>query len=327
MARRKNTNMSRMKNIEPSPLTMTFATVTTGTGVTLRSYIDLSQCASILARRFYRQGLNWGIAGIKVTSSQPGFVAVHKIPNTWVASAAWHKTFALWNKQMNDTLEEGGNESLRARFSDFKVYADVPHRSAGFPGNLLPVDSLGAPALPGEWDSSHVVLPQTSPDGSGTLIEPTEFTLHMVGANSATSKGVIEGYASSRSFPQSPDPVGPSASSANNWMSSMFDDGSANPEILDNAENENDNLPYNQTEYPGGSGQLVGLEWHDFAQIYATSATTNVGITRLKGGNFPCGLIAVDWTPGGDNAANLAIQIDMIPGSHRGYLAEPMQDM
>jgi hypothetical protein len=327
MARRNNNKMSRMRKIEPSPLTMTFATVATGTGVTLRSYIDISQCASILARRFYRQGLNWGIAGMKVSSSQPGFIAVNKIPNTWVASAAWHKTFALWNKQISETLDEGGNQSLRARFSDFKVFADFVHRQAGFAGNLLPKDSAGNTALPGEWDSSHVVLPNTTPDASGSLVDPSEFTLHMVGIDAGASKGMIEGYANSRSFPQSPDPVAPAGSSPNNWMSTMFDDGSANPQIIDNAENENDELPYDQTNYPGGNLQLAGLEWHDFTQIYATSATTNVGTSRIKGGNFPCGLIAIDWTPSGDNTANLVIQIDLIPGSHRGYLAEPMQDM
>ncbi len=309
-------------------MTFTFATPgTTAPGASLRSTVDLSQVASILARRFYRQGLNWAVAGIKVSSTQPGTVTCLKIPNTWMASNGWHKTFALWNKQMNDTLEEGGNESLRARFSDFKIYSDAAHRAAGYGANLLPADSAGVFAAPGEWDPSHVVLPQTAADGSGTLIDPTEFTIHMVGASTGNSKGIIQGYEDSRSFPQSPDPVGPSASSPNNWMSAMFDVGSASPEILDNAENENDDLPYPQTNYPGAGTQLPNLEWHDITQIYGTSATTNIGNSRLKGGNFPCGLVTIVWTNSGDTPANLVFQIDMIPGNHRGYLAEPMQDM
>jgi hypothetical protein len=327
MARRNNNKMTRMRKIEPSPLTFTFSMPASGTP-SGSAYIDLSQCASLVARRFYRQGLNWGTAGFKVSASTPGTVTISKVPNTWVASAAWHKTFALWNKQINDTLEEGGNESLRARFSDFKVFADVAHRTAGFAGNLLPIDILNVAANPGEWDASHIVLPQTAADGSGTLIEPTEFTLHMVGATTAASKCMIQGYEDSRAFPQSPDPVGPSASSANNWMSAMFDDGSANPQILDNAENDNDELPYPQTDYPGTTGQLPNLQWHDIARVFSTSATTDIGITRLKGGNFPCGLIRIDWVESaGTMDVPLLIQIDMIPGNHRGYLAEPMQDM
>jgi hypothetical protein len=329
MARRNNNKMTRRpKKIQPSPMTLTLATAVSAPGATLRSYIDLSQCASIMNRRFYRQGLNWAVSGFKITSTQPGFSVVSKVPTTWVSSNAWHKTFALWNKQIVDTLEEGGNESLRARFSDFKVFADPAHRALGVAGNLLPVDSAGVAATAGEWDASRIVLPQTAADGSGTLIDPTEFTLHMVGASTGASKGIIEGYADSRAFPQSPDPVGPAASSANNWMSAMFDDGSANPEILDNAENENDDLPYDQVNYPGGATQVPNLAWHDFTQIYSTSATTNVGIQRMKGGMFPCGLVAIDWTPAAEAiAANLVIQIDLVPGDHRGYLCEPMQDM
>lgn len=327
MANKKRALQRRAPKLQPSPLTMTFATGVVAPGATLRSVIDISQCASILARRFYRQGLNWAVAGIKVQSAQSALVFCQKIPNTWMTSNAWHKTFALWNKQMNDTLEEGGNESLRARFSDFKIFADATHRAAGVAGNLLPTDGLGSVAVAGEWEGSHVVLPQTAADGSGTLIDPTEFTLHMVGASNVNSKGIIEGYADSRAFPQSPDPVGPAAASPNNWMSSMFDDGSANPEILDNAENENDDLPYTQVNYPGGATQLPGLESHDISTIYSTSATTNIGVTRIKGGNFPCGLVIIESINKGDTPANLVFQIDMIPGMHRGYLAEKMQDM
>ena len=325
MARKSKSLARRPKKLQPSALTFTFATTPGAPGATVRSTIDLSQCASILNRRFYRQGLNWAVAGFKISSTGPGLALCGKVPNTWSTSNAWHKTFALWNKQMNDALEEGGNESLRARFSDFKVFADPAHRTAGFAGNLLPMDFGAATATAGEWDASHVVLPQTAADGTGTLIDPTEFTLHMVGASTGSSKGIIEGYADSRAYPHSPDPVGPSAQSPNNWMSAMFDDGSASPEILDNAENENDDLPYTQVNYPGGATQLPNLEFHDFGQIFSTSATTNVGTTRMKGGNFPVGLIAIDWTPVA--ADNLVIQIDLIPGDHRGYLAEPMQDM
>ena len=187
MARRNNNKMTRMRKIEPSPLTITLATPgTTAPGAVLTQYIDLSQIASIVARRFYRQGLNWGIAGMKLQSAQPGTIQVSKIPNTWVASAAWHKTFALWNKQINETLAEGGNQSLRARFSDFKIYADTDHRALGFGANLLPKSVTPGVAVGGEWDSSHVVLPQTAADASGTLIDPTEFTLHMVGASTGS---------------------------------------------------------------------------------------------------------------------------------------------
>jgi hypothetical protein len=103
-------------------------------------YIDLSQCASLVNRRFYRQGLNWAVAGFKLISGADvrALTSISKIPNTWVASNAWEKSFRAWNKQQMDAIEEAGAESALARFRDFKVFADVDHVSAGFAANLLP---------------------------------------------------------------------------------------------------------------------------------------------------------------------------------------------
>lgn len=325
MAKRKYSR-NRMSKIEPAVMTITLATPNTSAGATSNNYFDLSQIASIVNRRFYRQGLNWAVAGFKFSSLQTGQINVSKLPNTWVTSNAWEKTFRLWNKQLTDTLEEAGNQSARARFSDFKIYADQTHRSAGVLANLLPKDASGNQALPGEWNPSHIVLPNTAADASGSDVDPTEYTLHMVGNDGAGGKGMIRGYQNSRSYPQSPDPVAPVMSSPNNWMSVMFDDGHANENILDNAQTENDELPYPQTTYPGGATTLPGLQWHDLIQIYPTSISTNVGIVHGKGGNFPCGLVRVDWTPS-EVSANLVIQVDLVPGNHRGYLAEPMTEM
>ncbi len=329
MARKSKSLARRPKKLQPAELTMTFATAVVDPAATLRSVIDLSQCASILNRRFYRQGLNWAVAGFKIQSQQPFTLNCQKLPNTWSTSNAWHKSFALWHQQQQDALEDGGSESALARFNDFKVHADVAHVTAGVGANLLPVDGLGTPAVPGEWDMSQIVIPQVNPDGSGTLIEPAEFLLHMVGVNrnAAVSRGIIEGYADSRAFPHSPDPVSPDIASADNWMRTMFNVGSDTEEITDNATNHNDELPYPQVNYPGGETQLPGLQFHDISQIYATSATTNIGVARVKGGNFPCGLVIVEGTNKGDTPANIVIQVDLIPGHHRGYLAEPMQEM
>lgn len=337
MARKYSKGKSK---IEPAALTMTFTTTTTGTGVRQRSYVDLSQVASLMNRRFYRQGINWAVAGFKVSSLQPGAVTVSKLPNTWVTSNAWEKAFRAWNKQQMEYVEQAGAESGVAAFRDFKVFADTDHVDQYLVNgsdlnatNLMPIAVGPAAAVVtatgGEWEPSQIVVPNLIADASGSLVDPFEYLLHMVGTNghAGISRGILEGYADSRAYPQSPDPVSPALDSDQNWMQRMFDVGNDGGEIIDNATDKNDELPYPQVSYPGGQNQLQGLESHDFAQIYATSATTNVGIARLKGGNFPCGLIAIDWTPSGDNAANILLQIDLVPGSHRGYLCEPMTEM
>ena len=314
----------KRNGMQPAVQTITLATPGTGAGTW---FVDLSQIASLVNRRFYRQGINWAVGSMKFLSTRGGQANVYKLQNTWVTSNAWEKAFRMWNKQQMDAVEDGGAESAVARFRDFKVFMNPDHVAAGIAANLLPLDGSGAPILPGEWEPSLIVLPNTSPGAGGDLIEPSERLLHMNGlnVNGTVSRGIIEGYADSRSYPQSPDPVSPDIASSQNWMARMFDVGNDINESLENATDRNDELPYDQENYPGGSLNFAGLQWHDIIQLHSTSGTTSIGTQMGKGGNFPCGLMAINWNP--EEAANLVIQINLIPGSHRGYLCEPMTEM
>ena len=146
MAKRRM-NGKRSK-IEPAVMTLYVPTSSVG-GVTssITEYIDLSQVASLVNRRFYRQGLNWAVSGIKVLS-QTGFVGsitCAKLPNTWVMANAWEKSFRAWQRMNTEALSEA--ESVRPRFLDFKVYADSDHHTAGYGGNLLPISLDGTYTL------------------------------------------------------------------------------------------------------------------------------------------------------------------------------------
>ena len=57
MARKRN---MKSRKLEPAVQTMIF-TLPNG-----ESTLDLSQCASIVNRRFYRQGINWVVAGFRI---------------------------------------------------------------------------------------------------------------------------------------------------------------------------------------------------------------------------------------------------------------------
>jgi len=325
MARRTSTK------IQPAEMTLLTATTSVPAGATGEFTIDLSQCASLMNRRFYRQGLNWAVAGFKILtqSGVSGNVSVLKLPNTWVTSNAWEKAFRAWNKQQMDAIEEAGAESAVARFRDFKVHADTVHVTAGFGNNLLPYDGstpIAQQFAVGEWENSQIVIPNLIADASGSLVDPKEYALHMVGVNNfgSLSKGVLEGYADSRAYPQSPDPVSPVIGSDQNWLRNMFDVGNDSTEVTDNATDRNDNLPYPQVDYPGGEIQAPGLMVHDLSGI---TGTTIGGTTRLKGGNFPCGLVRVLFDNTGETSGNITLLIDLVPGDHRGYLAEPMTEM
>jgi len=317
-----------MKKTQPAEMTMYFPLPSPSLPGTSRTdYIDLSQVASLINRRFYRQGINWSVAGFKVlsTANSTGFIGISKIPTTWVAGNAWQKAFAMWNKQQMEAVDDAGSSTAVSGFRDFKVFADEDHANSGVVNNLLPYSIGNILATPGMWEASQIVLPNTAAGPGGDLVEPSERFLHMCGinVNGTVSRGIIEGYADSRAFPQSPDPVSPDIDSAQNWMARMFDDGNDINVVLENATDRNDELPYPQVDYPGGAGQLESLMLHDLTFI---SNTTVGGTSYLKGGNFPCGIIRVDQTRS-EGDLSLQLLIDLVPGSHRGYHCEPMSEM
>ncbi len=337
----------KRRKIEPAVQTLQFTTANTDAGATSQYYVDISQVASLLNRRFYRQGLNWAVGGIKVLTSVDGSLLVSKLPNTWVMSNAWHKSFAAWQRMNNDALEE--SESVKPRFLDFKIYADARHHNLGYTANLLPysisTDAGGADAVnqaaPGEWESSKVVIPRT--DGTDTALSREMIAVgqNYPGASAVTgldAVSLIEGYASSRGLPNVLDPNVPddaasvSGNIPENWLSAIHNDGTRQDEaVMDDMIAENNLAPYPfendgvnvDTQYPGGANQLTGMEIHDFSFI---TPTTVGGTTRIRGGNFPCGLMKFTWSPG-SQSGNIAIQVELVPGPHRGYLAMPMQEM
>lgn len=306
-----------MPKIEPAVETITFTNLTIpgGVGSSVTQFLDLSQIASLLNRRAYRQGLNWAVGGFKFISSSgaAAYVAVSKLQNTWVVGASWQKALNKWLEQQNDAMEDAGAESAIARYRDFKIHMDQDHVDAGFGANLLPVNVSPV----GAWEASQVVIPN-----DGAVGITNEYLMKMHGDTSATAKSIIGGYAGSRSRPQQPDPSTPAVETS--WMNRMHDVGDNLDEVIDNARLKNRDLPYNQVVYPGLLANGPAPQIHD--QSYLT-ATTIGGTTRLKGGSFPCGLIKFEGINLGEPSVVFTLQIDLIPGEHRGYLCEEMQEM
>jgi hypothetical protein len=345
MGMAKRNYSKRSKKIEPAVQTLTFANISTPPGSASANYIDLSQVASLVNRRFYRQGINWAVAGFKVLSDgNPVALQMNKLPNTWVMSNAWEKGFRTWQKMNREALAE--TESIRPKFLDFKIYANASHHTAGYGANLLPQSGFGDVATPGEWESSKFVIPTSGATGGATDFEviATGASFPGAGASGNNAVSLIEGYAASRGLPDVLDPntpadaddVGPTAT-PENWLGSIFNEGTdQDKEVLADMITENNIAPYPfegatvggvtfaDTQYPGGANQMVGLQVHDIEYV---TGTTIGGTTRMKGGNFPCGLIEFAVVNNGDNESTLTLQIDLVPGSHRGYLCESMTEM
>jgi hypothetical protein len=334
-------NYSKRSKIEPAVLTIPFV-LPDGPAT---STIDLSQVASLVNRRFYRQGINWAVAGFKVISpgNAIGSMSIAQLPNTWVLANSWEKGMRTWSKMNREALSE--TSSIKPKFLDFKIYADSTHHTAGYGANLLPIDFAGVPVTIGEWESAKVFVPEAYNlvPGAGT---DTMNTLEMIavgasypgaGASGFDAVGLIEGYAASRALPSiladpnTPDDAADvSGPTPENWLAAIFNEGTTqDADVIDELTNAQNQPPYpyegdginTDTMYPGGANQLATLQYHDSAII---SATTIGGVTTLKGGNFPCGLIriaSVIDTPG------TILQVNLVPGNHRGYLCESMTEM
>ena len=330
MAKRKSkSTYKKTSKIEPSVMTLQFSTPVTSAGATTSSFIDLSQVASIVNRRFYRQGINWAVSGFKfMVGAGFGSVTIQSLPNTWSMSNSWEKVFRAWNRQQREALEDGNQESVRARFNDFKIFADTDHLAAGFAGNLLPLTYgpgvVAHTALPGEWEASQLVVPNFG--APGVNYEPFLTAVGDRVGGAGGSYSLIQLYEDSRSVPFSPDPEVPGpVLSADNILNLMFDVGDNNTDVMTNAIGKNNDLPYNQDEYPGGAAQLPGLQIHDLCTYTSSSIG---GTTYGKGGNFPCGLIKLIHTVSSESIAhNVVVQVDLVPGTHRGYMCEPMTEM
>ncbi|AXF52731.1 MAG: putative capsid protein [Cressdnaviricota sp.] len=346
MAKRRSSK--RGNKIEPSVMTLSFELSPSSFQNAVTDYIDLSQVASLVNRRFYRQGINWAVAGIKVLNAGgfQGSMVIQKLPNTWVMSNAWEKGFRAWQKMNREAMEEVA--SIRPKFMDFKIFADSDHHAAGVGANLLPVNYAAGlasinTATPGEWDYSTFEIPLSDANPANSVtrdVIAVGANYPGPGASGNFAVSLIEGYAASRALPDIRDPNMPddasdaSGSVAENWQSALFNEGTTqDSEVIQDLETQNNQAPYPfendgihlDTMYPNGANQLSGLEIHD---VEFVTGTTIGGTTRFKGGNFPCGLIAIsNYQTSEGGPFPTIIQIDLIPGNHRGYLCEPMTDM
>ena len=341
----------RMKSkIQPAVLKLQFYLKQTAQAKESR-YIDLSQCASIVNRRFYRQGLNWAVSGFKVLSQgiTAGQVSIHKLPNTWVMSNSWEKGFRAWQKMNNEALAE--SPSVKPKFLDFKIFANKDHHAAGFANNLMPhsaatLASAFQVATAGEWESSKYVIPDTTAGATGGIhnreIIAVGPSYPGAGASTLGAVSLIEGYAASRGLPNIFDPNTPDdaadaeGAAPENWLSALFNDGTRqDDQIITDMITENNEAPYpfeggtdpaggvfTDTMYPGGANQMKSLEVH--SQEYITTTTVG-GSTHFPGGNFPCGLIEVSTLLPAE--AEILLEVTLVPGTHRGYLAESMTEM
>lgn len=290
-------------------------------------FVDLAQVASLVNRKFIRQGQEFFVSNLEIITDGDFICTVSKLPETWIFSNSWVKSMALWNEQQQTVLDD--EPSIAGKYRDFKIYYDSDHETAGVGANLLPVGyQTSTFGLDEEydWDSSDIEIPQ---DGGAN--PPLRFKLHGIGPDTAGSKGVIRGYALSRARPQQDDPNMPLYGG---WMQQISDVDDTSAFVRQNVQ-ENDSPPYpvapaegvNQAQefYPGGNAQANSHQ--SFIQDYlVTRKTTALAMDNTGPFSAPCGLLRIDTQPGAENPPTGAVLfIELAPGPSKGLLARPMQ--
>jgi hypothetical protein len=167
------------------------------------------------------------------------------------------------------------------------------------------------------------------------------------GASGKNAVSLIEGYAASRALPDITDPNAPddaadtTGTTPENWISAIDNESSSQVDrVITDMLEENKQAPYpfendgvhGDTMYPGGANQQPGLQIYDSVKM--TNSTVGAK-ARVPGTNFQGGLIKISTTPKqyplGDGLTNafgaVAMIIRLVPGSHRGYMCQKMQDV
>lgn len=303
-------------------------------GATNQSYfVDIAQCLSIINRRSYRQGMNYAVQGITAYTGGSGqaLLASH-LPTTWVSDNAITKAFETWKDQRAEVLKD--SPTLKAKWSDFKVYMDSEHSHLGVASNLTPicfdtsvVPIAKNPYLIGEWNASQLAIPMDG--GAGGSAATPEVTLHVVGDNLpagqftpglTTSAGLITAYAQSRSIILAPDPDQPAGSNLSLYNELASHD-ELSEQVLNNVANANDEPPYDKDNYPGGAGNAVDNHVIDIMYFNDFGDATVTKEDHIGSFVAPMGLIRFDAFEGDPNG-NFMVKVDIAPGSYKGVLAE-----
>ena len=314
-----------MARIEPA-VTQLLYLVPDGT-----SYIDLAKDLSKVNRRLYRQGMTYVIQDVQMflnaqmKASDVQSLQLSTVGNSWIVHNAWKKAYHAWRGQVRDLTDKLG-PGVEGKWADFKVYLDDSMED----GTILePYAGDGAVYAAGEWDHSKLVF-----DDDGT---EREFKMHLIGStnladtNEESAIGLIHEYQISRAMVNAEDPD-TFTSLSDGIYAKMIGTDEMSDMLVDNLEDDNNNPPYDQDEYPGGhtnADNAVPVRW--------ISCNAAQGSTTVAGFISPCGLIRVDNTEYAlDNAGSAdgvystgtavtsAMILTVAAGPYRGVLAAPM---
>lgn len=302
---------SKTKSKTPAVRYLRYELTNSGNANTETShFIDLAKDLSAINRRLYRQGRDYHIRKVTVTSINTpnggGRISISTVPDSWTARNAWKRGFDMWRKQRTDATTL--TNAKPGKFDDFKVHLSDDGRQATL---LKPKDNGGNEVVVGEWNYATL----HTPDGTTSA---DAFTLHMLGAHvgsagSRTSVGLIQSYGDSRTTVDTFSPNLP-ASADDDPLLNLFDDGTHVDEVMQEIRDENDQPPYDATLYAGEGGNMP-------KPLVCQTGAFNEGRVVLGGFNAICGLLEIEAQSALQNDV-YEVLVELAPGNYRGVAAD-----
>ena len=315
--------------IQPAITDLYFTTKTAGNAHD-NYYIDTAKELSKVNRRMYEQGRMYAYQGLtfiwRADAAQNLAtleITVRTAGNTWVVHNSFVKGKALWNEMQDLVLED--NPSIKGKWHQFITRLDLEMTTARI---LNTKDGSGTDVLDGEWSTSTYVMPQHDVDlATGEPLVAEEFTTCLIGGDSASIKSLVKAYQESRAT-VSPDQPNVPAGMSTSFFNLLTDSGSQEPELADVIERENDNPPYDITDYYGGSA--AGMNAPAPVAYAAISASEVDG--RVGPFVAPCGLLQIEVAGYDANGTRLDktvlpaidLLLHVAPGTYKGIAAIPM---
>ena len=309
MARKKTG--AKSKKTTPAVRYLRYELTNSGSAGTETShYIDLARDLSAINRRLYRQGRAYHVRKITVISTNTptgdNRISVSTVPDSWVARNAWKRGFETWRKQRKEATDASGIKP--GKFDDFKVYLSTDFKSAT---RLVPKDNGGNLLQLGEWQ--YAVL--HSPDGTTSA---DAFSLHMLGDHSGSagawnSIGLVKSYGETRTTITNYSPNTP-ATASDDPLVNAFDHGTNFDEVIEEIEQDNDEPPYDITDYPGSDGNMA-------KPLVVQDAAIVDGRAVMGGFTAICGLLELE-TKSSIPSDVYSVLVELAPGNYRGIGAE-----
>lgn len=304
--------------------------------------VDSAALLSEVNRRSYRQGMEYAYDSLEMFQNESGAEAVlsiYRLPQTWVTTNAWVKTFHAWKDQRDSAMAESESWSVEAKYADFKIYYNKAHASGVTPGGgvLLIANSIDVmtraeaqavdPDARSEWLYSEVTVPATS---GGYTSGAVDLQVGMLGPNVSDYRGMIHNYALSRARPHTADP-----SVVDGAEEGLFNRMRAAPpvyaeDIIEDVMDRNDAPPYivggldSPAEfYLGGSNSpLADYKGTRLDRLICTSSSILTSDSTRPFTAY-CGLIYIY----NDSEADVEVQLTFTAGKYKGVAARPMQEV